>query len=72
MLMNTNITVMVFVSNKACTEILKYQKKQKNTVNSGIHPGECQKVVAKKSLGLFQEPLHAYQQECRKPITAVR
>lgn len=41
MLMNNSITVMVFTSNKACTDILEYQEKQKNTVNARIHPGEC-------------------------------
>jgi len=41
MLMNNSITVMVFMSNKARTELLEYQERQKNTVNAGIHPGEC-------------------------------
>lgn len=40
-LMNNCITVMVFMSNKAHTEMPEYQEKQKNTVNAGIVPAEC-------------------------------
>lgn len=39
-LMNNCVTDMVFMSNKAHTEMPEYQENQKNTVNAGIVPSE--------------------------------